>query len=82
MTCRAGKGPRLHFCSAYHRNLVEGYHLAVEEQNRRAEDVTLGYATELAHYFHPLFGTERRLTFKDWLIWSADETRAAWSEAA
>jgi hypothetical protein len=62
------KGARRHRCSAHHADLVEGYRLAVEAQNARAEAATAGYETELAQYFHPHDGTERRLTLRDWLM--------------
>lgn len=56
---------RPHNCSWYHAELVESYRLAVEAQNLRAEDASIGYQTELYEYFTI---TERRITFKDWLI--------------
>lgn len=69
MTCRRRvAGPRRHRCSRWHRDVVEGYRLAVAAQDARAEAATLGYATELAAYFHPHDGVERRLTFREWLL--------------
>ncbi len=65
------KGNRRHPCSAEHASLVEGYRLAVEAQNARAESATLGYETELRTYFDRDDGTERRLNFRDWLTGSA-----------
>jgi hypothetical protein len=61
------KGARRHRCSPHHADLVEGFRLAVEAQDTRAEAATHGYSTELAAYFDPHDGTERRLTFRDWL---------------
>jgi hypothetical protein len=61
------KGVRRHRCSPHHADLVEGFRLAVEAQNARAEAATSGYDTELAQYFDPHDGTERRLTLRDWL---------------
>lgn len=81
MTCRVSEGPRRHRCSWQHAEQVEGYRLAVEAQLARAEAATHGYGTELAHYFHPIEGVERRLTFKTWLIQSADRSRAYWLAA-
>lgn len=62
------KGNHRHRCSWQHADLVEGYRLAAEAQNLRAEAATHGYATELAAYFDPHDGTERRLTFRDYLM--------------
>lgn len=67
------KGKRRHHCSDAHADLVEGFREAQRLQEERAEEVTLGYETELKLYFDPLNGTERRLTFRDWLQWSRDE---------
>ncbi len=64
------KGPHRHRCSLAHADLVEGYRLAVEAQNVRAESATLGYETETREYFDRDDGTERRLTFRDWLTGS------------
>lgn len=76
MTCRRRvTGPRRHRCSAQHRDLVESYRLAVEAQNARAEAATIGYPTELASYFSPHGGVERRLTFREWLTHQAREYR-------
>lgn len=69
------KGNRRHRCSWQHADLVEGFRLAQEAQDRRAEAASIGYATELAEYFDPHDGVERRLTFKDWLRWSAHPAR-------
>ena len=69
------KGKRRHHCSTAHADLVEGFREAQRLQEERAEEATLGYATELADYFHPMNGQERRLTFQDWLRHSADRTR-------
>lgn len=71
------KGTRRHHCSAEHADLVESFRLAQEAQNLRAEAMTLGYATELRAYFDRDDGTERRVTFKHWLLHSRrphDET--------
>lgn len=57
-----------------HRERVEDYHRARHVQDTRAEAATHGYETELAAYFDPLNGVERRLLFKDWLIETANPT--------
>lgn len=51
-----------------HRERVEDYRRAREEQDVRAEAMTLGYATELTAYFDPHNGQEARVLFKQWLI--------------
>lgn len=77
--CRSGEGPRRHYCSTEHASLVEGYQLAVYDQEARAEAATGGYERELAEYYATV---EPRLTFKNWLLHSTDHTRAAWLESA
>lgn len=72
------KGPRRHHCSTAHADLVRDFRIEQEAQRRRAEDATLGYATEIAAYFgddgaHD--AVEKRLTFRDWLIGHADPAR-------
>lgn len=69
------KGKRRHHCSTGHADVVQGFRSAQYDQDCRAEAATNGYATELADYFHPLNGQERRLTFRDWLTHLRDETR-------
>lgn len=69
-------GPRRHHCSAAHRELVEGYTLAVEDQLARAEAYSLGYATEVEEFYRVV---EPRLTFRTWLEQARDETRERWA---
>lgn len=73
------KGPRRHHCSHTHAELVEGYRLAVEDQERRAEAYSHGYPTELGEFYRDV---EPRLTFRDWLLGHTDHSRAAWQDAA
>jgi hypothetical protein len=72
------KGKRRHHCSAAHADLVREFRTHQMLQEVRAEEATKGYATEMALYFDPLNGVERRVTFKDWLIQSADRTRESY----
>lgn len=67
MTCRIDmtKAPRQHRCSRWHAELVEGYLLAREAQELRAETYSSGYATELAEFYRDV---EPRVTFKAWLL--------------
>ena len=69
------KGKRRHHCSDGHAAFVDGFREAQRLQNERAEEATLGYETELKLYFDPHDGTERRLTLRDWMIQSRNETR-------
>lgn len=69
------KGKRRHHCSTGHADFVDGFREAQRLQNDRAEEATLGYATELADYFHPQNGTERRVTLREWMIHSRNETK-------
>lgn len=62
------KGARRHHCSAEHADLVESFRLAQYAQDARCEQAAIGYATEEAAYYARDGGTERRVTFKDWLI--------------
>lgn len=55
-----------------HRERVEDYHRARQDQDARAEEATLGYGTELDAYFDRHDGAEQRLLFKDWLILTAN----------
>ena len=50
--------------SRWHRELMEGYYLAREAQERQAEAEAFGYATELAEFW----ANNKRITFKTWLI--------------
>lgn len=77
--CRKGRGARRHHCSWWHSELVTGYRLARKAQDDRAEAYAIGYATELADFYRDV---ERPVTFRDWLVWSAGEARAAAAEAA
>lgn len=78
------KGNRRHPCSVHHADLVDGFRLAQEAQQLRAEAATHGYETELAAYFGD-DGTgdavERRLTFREWLEGSANPARHEQEEA-
>lgn len=73
------KGRRRHHCSPAHAELVEGYRLAAEDQDRRAEAWSHGYATELAEFYRDV---EPRLTFRVWLEGHADRSRDVWLAAA
>lgn len=81
MTCRVdpAKGNRRHRCSAWHRDLVEGYRLARYAQDQRAEEYSIGYRTELAEFYRDV---ETSLAFRDWLLGMADRNKDAQPEAA
>lgn len=78
MPCAKGMRGCHRLCA--HRERVQGYYLEREAQDERAEAASNGYETELAAYFDPHDGQERRWLFKDWLIATAnpeDEEAAA-----
>lgn len=80
----AAKGVRRHRCSVSHAELVEGYRLALADQDARAEAATNGYETELARYFGTDGagdGVEVRLTFRAWLEGHRDHHREEYDAA-
>lgn len=62
------KGMRSCHRRCLHRERVEDYYRAREDQDLRAEAATSGYKTELKSYFDPHDGVEKRVLFKNWLI--------------
>ena len=58
-----GKGRQQHRCSSAHADVVEGYRLWREVEERAAEEATHGYATELDDYWRD----RQRPTFSAYL---------------
>ncbi len=51
--------------SRHHDELMRGYYSARQAQEQRAEEWSMGYATETALFYAE---EETRVTFKQWLI--------------
>jgi len=62
--CRDHGKRRKHNCSAWHRALMEAYYDARNRQEMRAEEYSIGYATELKQFYTEV---ESKITFKFFL---------------
>lgn len=60
-----------------HRERIEDYYRARDDQEARAEAATHGYETEIKAYFDAHDGVEQRVVLKNWLIETANPEESA-----
>lgn len=75
--CRRKTDGRRHHCSWWHAELVTSYRAARDAQEDERHRWEAGTANSPGRADEDFYAHHKRVTFRDWLVWSAGESRAA-----